>query len=57
VLKYKGFREGSFCALKGLILVLFKVLFYKDLRVLIAETLTNKGFGDDGKYRFPLPRE
>jgi len=25
--------------------------------VLIAETLTNKGFGDDGKYRFPLPRE
>jgi hypothetical protein len=48
VLKYKDFREEGFCALIGLILALFKVLFYKDLRVLIAETLIFKGFGDLG---------
>jgi hypothetical protein len=48
VLKYKDFREEGFCALIGLILALFKVLFYKGLRVLIAKTLIFKGFGDLG---------
>jgi len=56
-LKYKDFREGGFCALKGLILGILKAVFYQGLRVLIAETLINKGFGDDEKYRFPLSRE
>jgi hypothetical protein len=44
-------------ALKGLILALFKVLFYKGLRVLIAETLIFKGFWDDIKYGFLLSQE
>jgi len=56
VLKYKDFREGGFCALKGLISALFKVLFYKDFMVLIAETLINKGVGD-GINRFPFSQE